>query len=175
MQKRPITIALAIAGLIAGTTAGIAAINSDIAPVAAQPAAEVKTATEPQLVTEVQAPAAVVAQAEPAAAAPVVTVAPTKAPTPPAARSTHDETMVRVPFTNYYVRVTNPTFPSSGAESPEMLPATVAYFDRIESTRLAANQPAPAAAPVAALDLPSTIGTALQSASPANQVASSGN
>ncbi|HTE15404.1 MAG TPA: hypothetical protein VK642_10035 [Burkholderiales bacterium] len=168
MRKRPITIALAIAGIIAGTTAGIAAINEITpvtAPAALQPA-EVQAPAESQVAVETQAPAVVVAQAPAEAAAPVRAAAPVGAPARPVARGTDDEKMVRIPFTNYYVRVTNPTFPSAGLETAEPLPATLAYFDQLEARRLAASQPAPSQpapsarsetiAPVAALDLPAS-------------------
>ena len=59
--------------------------------------------------------------------------------------------MVRIPFTNYYVTVTNPTFPSSFPETPDPLPSTIAYFDQLEATRLAAAQQA-ASTPVATLE-----------------------
>jgi hypothetical protein len=163
LHKRPITIALIVAGLIAGTTAGIAAINSEVAPkaepVALQPATEMKA--ESQVVAEAQAPTTeLVAQAPAEMSAQGKTA---RAPAVPAARNP-DEQMVRIPFTDYYVRVTNPTFPSAAMELPEMLPATIAFLEQREATRLAASQPkVQTPAPVAATEQPAA-GTTLQTA-----------
>ena len=140
MQKRPIIIAMAAAGIIAGgTTAGIAALNnSEIAPVPATPqisAAEVQAPAEMQTPAEPQAPVVIEAQA-PAETAPVVTAQATEAARP-AARSATDERMVRIPFTNRYVKISNPTFPSAGLESPDPLPGTLAWFESRRNTAVA--------------------------------------
>lgn len=141
MQKRPIIIALAAAGIIVGgTTAGIAALNnSDIAPVPATPqisAAEVQAPAEMQTPAEPQAQVVVEAQA-PAEAAPIVTAQATGTARPAARSATTDERMVRIPFTNRYVKIANPTFPSAGLESPDPLPGTLAWFEGKRSTAVA--------------------------------------
>jgi hypothetical protein len=184
MRKRPITIALVIAGVIAGTTAGIAAINSELAPVAQpvalQPAAEVQAPAESPVALETPAPVEYVAQAPAEVVAPVRVSPPpvVSAPVRPMARSTNDEQMVRIPFTNYYVRVTNPTFPSAGVELPEPLPATIAYFDQLEARRLAATQTAPVAQQtvVPSLDaLTTTRPSSVEAVPPTTQAMAAGN
>ncbi|HTD92095.1 MAG TPA: hypothetical protein VK663_15635 [Burkholderiales bacterium] len=144
MQKRPIAIALAVAGIIAGTHAGIAAINSEITGNVAEPVA---LKTEPQqAATEAQAPAeglapvdaqATVESKTPVAQAPVESLVqprwaltPTDEPLRLSASTKDDEYYVRIPFTNKRIKVTNPTFPRSSSEFPDPLPSVVAYFDQ---------------------------------------------
>lgn len=126
MQKRPVTIALAIAGIIAGTHAGIAAISTESSERSVSPA---PMQTETQAAAETPAPAAVEVQA--VAEAPAAAPATTAAVTAPAAPSTQSaEHHVRIPFTNYRVKVTNPTFPSAAVDTPDPSPSVIAYFDR---------------------------------------------
>ena len=164
MQKRPIAIALTIAGIIAGTTAGIAAINTEgtlAEPVAQQSAAEVQAPVEAQTAVETQTPVAVEAQAPAETATPApVAVPPVTESVRPAARNTADERMVRIPFTNRYVRVTNPTFPSAGVEMPDPLPGVVAYFDNRNANVKLAGAPGsvfPSAAIEQSEPLPATL------------------
>lgn len=142
MRKHPVTVALIAAGVLVGAHAGFAAITE--APKAEtatgmqtemQAIAESQTAVQaPAPVAEVQAPA----EAQPSADAtqpvtpPVVSVegpAVMKAPVATAAAPS-DEYTIRIPFTNRVVKVRNPTFPSAGLESPDPLPATLAYFEQ---------------------------------------------
>jgi hypothetical protein len=124
MQKRPMVrstiIALSVAGIIAGTHAGIAAINNEVAANVTEPAA---IQTEPQDVAEAQTPAessATIAQAPVDAQVDRM---------PSAGVATRDEQYVRIPFTNRSLKVSQSTFPSTGMDT-EMLPSVVAYFDR---------------------------------------------
>jgi hypothetical protein len=152
MQKRPIVIALSIAGIIAGTHAGIAAINNE-STVSALPAVPVET----QAVTDAQMPGDAVAVAQ--TPAPVEAQPPAEGtaqkqsqPAPTTANETmrsaantrDDEYHVRLPFTNRQIKVTVPTFPQNSEEFAGPAPSVVAYFDR----RNANTQLAGAASPV---------------------------
>ncbi|MBM3341356.1 MAG: hypothetical protein FJY56_04485 [Betaproteobacteria bacterium] len=121
MQKRPTMIALAVAGVLVGATAGIAAISEVTSvpqPPAALPAVPAETQaapptnTETQTSTETQTQATVTETPAPARA-PEVVAAPRAAPAPVRVAMNDDERMVRIPFTNRYVLVTNPVFPSA--------------------------------------------------------------
>jgi hypothetical protein len=123
MLKRPIVrstvIALGAAGIIAGTHAGIAAINNEATVI--EPAV---MQTEPQNVAETEAPAespATVAQAPLDAQPDGVSSA---------GAASREEQYVRIPFTHRHLKVTQSTFPSTGMDTTEMLPSVVAYFDR---------------------------------------------
>ena len=125
MQKRPITIALAVAGIIAGT-AGIAAVNSE----------GIEKVSEPLAVqTEAQAP---VVTADATARPQILALAPATEPVNVKPGNAVDEKVVRIPFTDVYVTVRNPTFPRGADEHPAMLPSVVAYFDTVDAQRLAA-------------------------------------
>ena len=161
MRKRPIIIALSVAGIIAGTHAGIAAINSEITTGAGVAADSVAMQTESQIMTEAVMPVETTATTAAEMQAPVETQAPvaqtpiesvvqpkwalTPAPEPArahvAASSRSDERMVRIPFTNRYVRVTNPTFPSAATEISETQPSVIAYFDRRTANTMLTGAP----------------------------------
>jgi len=129
MRKHPITIALAIAGIIAGTHAGIAAIDTEgveniAEPVAMQQPAEMQTeAQAPVDTVEIATQDGTSVLAEASVYPPATDAAGVKA------GNQMQERMVRVPFTNRYLRVTYPAFPSSANEVPDQHPAIAAYFD----------------------------------------------
>ncbi len=118
MWKHPITIALAVAGIVAGAHVAIAAINTEGTENIAEPVAAQ---------TEVQTPAETAEAAPPPEA---LALAPESGATRATSGTQADEKIVRLPFTNIHLKVTNPTFPLGAVEHPEPLPALVAYFDR---------------------------------------------
>lgn len=131
MHKRPIAIALAIAGIVAGAS-GIAAVNSDstessanvVGPVAVQ---EVAQAHAEVLNTEQQSQGHITTAPAAATAAATTTTAPDAART----SDQPDAKFVRIPFTNIQLRVIpTPTFPSSAMDVEGPSPAILAYFDR---------------------------------------------
>jgi hypothetical protein len=131
MRSNTVTIALAVAGIIAGAHAGIAAVHSESTEVipdtiAAQPEARAADETASD-VTQAQAPAPV---AEPA-------------PATTQATATTDERTVRIPFTNLHVKVTHATFPSASQEFRDPLPSVVAYFDRRNANTVLTGAPGP--------------------------------
>ena len=131
MQKRPIIVALSVAGIIAGTHAGIAAMSNEVAGNVTDPAG---IQTEPQAIAEAQAPAessqALVAQAPVESVVQPGGMQPSIAEPSRAAGAKNNEHYTRVPFTNIRLKVSNPTFPNGGLEQAEPLPSIVAYFDR---------------------------------------------
>ena len=132
MRKRPIIIALAVAGIVAGTHAGIAAINTESTENAAEPMASQTPVTEAQVTaTETQAPV-IEAQAPADNATPTEQARAQPEMFRPAVETAQmDEKYVRIPFTNKRVKMTGTsTFPSSGVEHAEPLPAVLAYLDR---------------------------------------------
>lgn len=151
MQKTPMTIALAAAGLVVAT-AGVAAITTSIAPATEQPAVqqtqvEVKAPAETQAAAET--PATTETQTQVVVEKTAAPVAPTRVaqPAPVAAASDHEEVvMMRIPFTNHVVRVTNPRFPSAAQEMGELQPEAAIYMAQLEARILAAAKPAPVVA-----------------------------
>ena len=94
MRKSPITIALAIAGIIAGTHASIAAISnestekvSEAVTAHTQPQAEVQDQAQVQTPTETM---------DPASQPQVLAQAPTVAPAPAKTSKQMDERLVRI-------------------------------------------------------------------------------
>ena len=143
MRKHPITIALAIAGIIAGTHAGIAAIDTESAENIAEPVAMQQPA---EMQTEAQAPADTVeiaTQDGTSVLAEASVYPPATEPAGVKAGNHMEQKMVRVPFTNRYLRVTNPTFPSSANEVPDQHPAIAAYFDRRNANIVLTGAPGP--------------------------------
>lgn len=145
MQKRPLVIALSIAGIIAGTHAGIAAISNEntvsapaVAPSETQAATDAQTA-----IAQVPAPADAQQPAD-GSAQPQAGQAPAGEPLRTAASTQDDEYYLRLPFTNRQIKVTVPTFPRNSQEFADPAPSVVAYFDR----RNANTQLAGAASPV---------------------------
>ena len=131
MRSNSITIALAVAGIIAGAHAGIAAVNPESTEAIAEPGATQAEAqatgdSAPDVMqNQVPAPAA--------ESAPAVTQA---------AAATEEKT-VRIPFTNFRVKVTHATFPSASQELPDPLPSVVAYFDRRNANTVLTGAPGP--------------------------------
>ena len=163
MRKHPIVVALSIAGIIAGTHAGIAAIADQSAEsTVADPVAMEAVAPAPQVVAETPAPvdtsplaalAEMPAQAQtqaPAAQAPAASVVqpkwalkPAAEPQRVAARANEDEYYVRIPFTNRQIKVTNPTFPRNSSEYPDTPPSVIAYFERKNANTVLVGAPGP--------------------------------
>lgn len=142
MHNRPLLIALGIAGIVAGTHAGIAAINTDgtaVAPESQQPqvVAESQTPQEATLVVQApvenQTPAAGTAQASTPAGTPLQT----------AVNTADDEYQLRIPFTSRTIKVKVATFPGNSQEFPDPAPSVVAYFDRLNANRQLAGAPGP--------------------------------
>jgi hypothetical protein len=143
MRKHPITIALAIAGIIAGTHAGIAAIDTESTENIAEPVAMQQPA---EMQTEAQAPADTVEIATQDGTSVLAEASVYPPATEPAgfkAGNQMEQKMVRVPFTNRYLRVTNSTFPSSANEVPDQHPAIAAYFDRRSTNIVLTGAPGP--------------------------------
>jgi len=144
MHKHPIAIALTIAGIIAGTHAGIAAIDTESAESIAEPVAMQQPA---EMQTEAQAPIGTVEIATQAGTSVLAEASVYPLATEPAgvnAGNQVEQRMVRVPFTNRYLRVvTNPTFPSSANEVPDQHPAIAAYFDRRNANIVLTGAPGP--------------------------------
>lgn len=144
MHKRPLVIALGIAGIIAGTHAGIAAISTEgtvAAPAAPQ--------TGPQVVVESQTPqeANLVVQAPvenqtPATATPQAST-PTGTPLQTAVNTADDEYQLRIPFTSRTIKVKVATFPGNSQEFADPAPSVVAYFDRRNANTQLAGAPGP--------------------------------
>jgi hypothetical protein len=131
MRNRPVVIALATAGIIAGAHTGIAAIDNQGIGNTPEP---VTQQTNPQSLAEAQVPVEVRTPAD--AQAPTKTpmetrtaASPANEPLQIAASGQPEQRTVRLPFTNIHLKVTQSTFPSSVTEFSELLPATVAYFD----------------------------------------------
>ena len=140
MQNRPIIIALAAAGILAGAHAGIAAIDNEGMEYAAVPVADAEQGRP--AIAEAQAPvesyttrdALTPPEAQTGAGSQTAMQSgdasvPTSVPMAASGSQTGERT-VRVPFTNWHMKVTQPTFPSSFQETADPLPGVVAYFDR---------------------------------------------
>ena len=138
MRNRPIVIALTAAGILAAAHAGIAAIDNEGMEYAADPVADAEQG-RPAMA---EAQASVESYATPDALTPPEAQtgsqtamqsgdAPVPASVPLATSASQtDERTVRVPFTNWHIKVTHPTFPSNSQEYPDPMPSVVAYFDR---------------------------------------------
>lgn len=149
MRVHPITAALAVAGVLAGAHAGIAAISetkdSNTAPIAQQSDLPPAPEMQPQANAEVPAADAPVAQA-PVDALPKGVPMPGASPgtlQSIAARDRDDEYQVRIPFTNRTIRVTVPTFPHTTSEVGETAPSVIAYFEQKNRDTQLAGGPQP--------------------------------
>jgi hypothetical protein len=144
MRKHPLVIALSIAGIVAGTHAGIAAISNEGTVSAPAP-----QQTEPQAVTESQAPAEanpiaqVPAEMQTPADSTVQAAVPAATPLQTVANSADDEYHVRIPFTSRIVKVKVRTFPGNSQEFADPSPSVVAYFDRKNANTQLAGAPSP--------------------------------
>ena len=132
MRKHPMIIALTVAGIIAGTHAGIAAINSEGTETMAE---AVVTPTEAQVPAgtmegTMQAEASVPADTVEAATQADASLFTPAEPAGAKAGDQMNEKIVRVPFTNMHLRMSSTTFPSNSQEFADPLPATIAYLDR---------------------------------------------
>jgi hypothetical protein len=168
MRKRPITIALAAAGIVAAAHAAIAAVNNQSAEVGIAAPIAAPLRMEAQVPAETVVAVAKPEQPQALALAPVTEPANAKTTTldmpingnavrvsvtNPAASTTFPsaapETAEPLPAVAAYFDRKNantvltgaagPVFPSSATEVGEPLPALVAYFDRIDEQRLAAT------------------------------------
>jgi hypothetical protein len=138
MTKRP--IAALIAALVVGVPAGIAAITEPSADAGPQQPAPVEVRpmqSDAQGSGDAATPAQPEVMAE--AASPAV--------------SNTVEKYVAVPYTNIRLKVSSNALPSSAAELPDMLPSTMAYFDRLNANRTLTGA-AGSAFPMAAAELP---------------------
>ncbi len=158
MRKSPITIALAIAGIIAGTHASIAAISNE----STEKVSEAVTAqTQPQAAAQEQAQVQVpVETMDPASQPQVLAQAPTVAPAPAKTSKQMDERLVRIPFTNIHLKVTQSTFPSAAEDHAAPLPSVVAYFDQKNANTMLTGAPGsafPTAATEHSAPLPATV------------------
>ena len=166
MRKHPMVFALSIAGIIAGTHAGIAAISSDStvvtvadpaaieaalpaplaaaetpAPAEASPVAEAaQVQTQVPLVPSVQVPVESMVQPK---WVPKWVLKPAAETQRVAARASDDEYYLRIPFTNRQIKVTSTTFPRYSSEYPDPSPAVVAYFDRKNANTVLVGAPGP--------------------------------
>jgi hypothetical protein len=124
MRKRPITIALAAAGIVAAAHAAIAAVNNQSAEVGIAAPIAAPLRMEAQVPAETVVAVAKPEQPQALALAPAIEPANAKTTT---LDKLINENAVRVSVTN---PVASTTFPSAAPETAEPLPAVAAYFDR---------------------------------------------